>query len=89
MSAVFVLSSRAASAGCGVSSVSARRLAQALRKSALSASRFQRIGIEHARDVAGERGTDQGFGALALADAGPGDERVELLAERVVRVAAA
>ena len=47
----------------------------------------QRVGIEHARDVAGKRGADQGFGALALADAGPGDERVELLAERIVRVA--
>ena len=76
-----------ASAGCGVSSVSALAARAGLAQVRVLGDEVERIGVEHARHVARQRGADQRLGALALAEARPDDERVEVLAERIVRMA--
>ncbi len=48
---------------------------------------IQCVGVEHARQLARQRRTEQRLGALALAEPGPDHQRVEILAERVVGMA--
>ena len=70
-----------------MSSVSALRRAQAWRSSGILGDEVQRVGVEHARQVARQRGADQRLGALALAEARTDDQRIEVLAEGIVGMA--
>ncbi len=47
----------------------------------------ERVGIEHAGDVACQRGAKQRFGALALAKPGTDNQSIQVESERLVRVA--
>ena len=47
----------------------------------------ERIGVEHARQLARERRADQRLRALALAEPRPDDKRIEVLSERIVGMA--
>jgi hypothetical protein len=86
-SAVCTASRRAASAGCGVSSVSALRRAHCLAQPGILRNQVEGVGVEHAGQVARERRGHQRLCALAVADARADHQHIEILAERIVGMA--